>query len=202
MNPTKLKMKFIKELLINPSEAIVKAKKKKDVNKVSVLLLVEWLLIGLSIIIVFSNLACIPRVTTAATAFLIGIPSTLFFALLLKIVMRTLGGKGNYYEGLVSIAYGLFAISLGVLISSLFFYVPSIGFLFGLLILIMAGALSISTFYRAVKELFDVDMITTWVGIGLSAAGIVIGIYIMFILVLGGTPGLFQALETMRMWNI
>lgn len=195
-------MKVLKDLLIDPSEVIVRAKKKRNIDKVSALLLVEWILIGLGIIVVFSNIGCLSRVALAITAFLVGVPSALFFAFLLKVVMKTLGGRGSYYEGLASVAYGLFAVSLGILVAAPFFYIPAVGSLIGLLILAVAGALSISTFYRAVKELFAVDMITTWIGIGLSAAGIAIGIYLTIIFLLGGTPDFFQALETMKIWNI
>lgn len=194
-------MKVIKELLLNPVEAIKEAKRKKDIDKISALLLIEWFIIGIANVIVYANLGYLRMMSIGLTVFLAGIPLVLFFAFLLKIVMTTLGGKGDYYKGLASIVYGTFAIALGILISSPFFYVPKVGFLFGLFILSISGVLSVATFYRSVKELFETDIITTWIGIGLIAVGITIGIYLTLILLLGGTSNLLPVLSAFEQWK-
>jgi hypothetical protein len=195
-------MRIIKDLLINPGSAIIKAKNKKDVNRTSLLLLTEWIIIALSSAIAFPNFTLLEKIGTGFTLFFVGIPVSLFFAFLLRIIMKTLGGKGNYYDALKSIVYGLFGASIGGLIASPFVYVPYLGILFILLILSIATAISISTLYRSVKEFFSTDIITTWIGIGLAAGTIAIAVYATIILMLGGTSNFYQVLETMRMWNI
>jgi hypothetical protein len=182
-------MKIIKRLLLNPADAIRegKAVNKNNIEKVSSLLLIEWFIIGLANVIVYANLGKLTMFSLGLTVFFLGISLILFFAFLLKIVMITLGGKGNYYRALTALVYGTFALSIGILISSPFFYVPKFGFLFGLLFLSISGALSIATLYRAVKEFFETDIMTTWIGMGLVATGLTIGIYLTIILLLGGT---------------
>jgi len=189
-------MKIIKKLLLNPADAIKEAKNRKNVDTVSSLLLIEWFIIGLANVIVYANLGKLTMFSLGLAVFFIGIPMILFFALLLKIVMTTLGGKGNYYKALTALVYGTFALSIGILISSPFFYVPKFGFLFGLLFLSIAGALSISTLYRAVKEFFETDIMTTWIGIGLVLTGISLGVYLTIVLLLGGTPQFLPAIST------
>ncbi len=187
-------MKKIKEILINPVSAITRAKKEKNITRTSSLLVLEWVLIGLAITTI--SRGSLTGVMSALGAFIIGLPSVLFLALLLKIVMTTLGGKGKYFEGLTAVTYGLFVISLGILVSSGLFYLPLSGLLLALMTLSIVSALGIATFYRAVKELFSADMITTWVGIGLTSVGIVLGIYLTFTLLLAGNPNVFQNMLT------
>jgi hypothetical protein len=162
---------------------------------------IEWLLISVGIFIGFTNLGYMTKITSSVSVFLIGIPVTIFFAFLLKIIMTTLGGKGKYFEGLASMAYGLYTISLGVLIASPFFYLVGVGPMIAMLILVIAGSLSLATFYRAVKELFSTDMITTWIGIGLSTSGIVLGFYLTMVMILGGTPEFFSTFKALGMWK-
>ena len=181
-------MRILRKLLLNPVEAIREAKTKREVEKVSSLLLIEWFIIGIANIIIYANLGKLTMFSLGITVFLTGVPLVLFFAFLLKIVITTLGGKGGYYKALTALVYGTFALSIGILIASPFFYVPKFGFIFGLFILSIAGALSISTLYRSVKEFFGTDIITTWIGIGMIATAVSIGIYLTIILLLGGTP--------------
>ena len=195
-------MKILKELLLNPIEAINRVKRKKDVDRIGSLFIIEWFLIGLANIVVYWNLGYLTMFSLGLTVFLAGIPLILFFAFLLQIIMTTLGGDGNYYRALSAIVLGTFALSIGILVSSPFFYVPKVGFLFGLFILTIAGVLSLATFYRSVKELFNVDIITAWIGIGLVAAGVTIAIYLTIILLLGGTPDLLPAFSALGSWNL
>jgi hypothetical protein len=195
-------MRVVKELLLNPVEAIKKAKTKKEINKVSSLFIVEWFLIGIANVIIYANLGKLTMIGIGLAVFLIGIPLALFLAFLLSVIIKILGGRGSYYNGLTSIVYGTFAISIGILVSSPFFYVPKIGFVFSLFILIISGALSIATFYRSIKELFNIDIITTWIGLGLMVAAITFGVYLTLILLFGGTQGFLQMFSTLRTWNI
>jgi hypothetical protein len=196
-------MKIIKRLLLNPADAIRegKAVNKNNIEKVSSLLLIEWFIIGLANVIVYANLGKLTMFSLGLTVFFLGISLILFFAFLLKIVMITLGGKGNYYRALTALVYGTFALSIGILISSPFFYVPKFGFLFGLLFLSISGALSIATLYRAVKEFFETDIMTTWIGMGLVATGLTIGIYLTIILLLGGTSDFLPVISVFEGLN-
>jgi len=196
-------MKIVKKLLLNPVDVIREGKtiNKKNIGKVSSLLLIEWFIIGLANVIVYANLGKLTMFSLGLTVFFLGISLFLFFAFLLKIVMITLGGKGNYYRALTALVYGTFALSIGILISSPFFYVPKFGFLFGLLFLSISGALSIATLYRAVKEFFETDIMTTWIGMGLVATGLTIGIYLTIILLLGGTSDFLPVISVFEGLN-
>lgn len=189
--------------MLNPADAIRegKAVNKNNIEKVSSLLLIEWFIIGLANVIVYANLGKLTMFSLGLTVFFLGISLILFFAFLLKIVMITLGGKGNYYRALTALVYGTFALSIGILISSPFFYVPKFGFLFGLLFLSISGALSIATLYRAVKEFFETDIMTTWIGMGLVATGLTIGIYLTIILLLGGTSDFLPVISVFEGLN-
>ena len=191
-------METVKEFLINPSVAIAKAKKKRDINKVSLLLVLEWFIISLSILLAFSfRSSFLYSLSIAVMFFFVGIPLTLFLALLLKIVVTTLGGKGRYYEALASITYGMLSLSLGIFVSSILFNIPFLGILLGLLTLIASACLTIATFYRAVKELFSLEIFTAWIGIGLVMTGIIIGVYAAYIFLLGGTFTLLPTMTTL-----
>jgi hypothetical protein len=195
-------MRILKELLLNPIEAINRVKNRRDIDRIGSLFVIEWFLLGVANVIIYGNLGYLRMFSIGLTVFLAGIPIVLFFAFLLKIIITTLGGKGNYHRALASIVLGTFAISMGILLSSPFFYVPKVGFLFGLFILIVTGVLSLATFYRAVKELFGVDIMTAWIGIGLVAAGVTLGVYLTIILLLGGTPEFGQAFSALGTWNL
>lgn len=194
-------MRILKDLLINPAKVITK-EKGRNVNKIVSVFVIEWFMIGLANMIVYGNLGYLTMISLGITVFLVGMPLILFFAFLLKIIMTTLGGKGNYYKGLASIVYGTFAMSIGILVASPFFYIPKVGFLFSIFILTIAGALSLATFYRSVKELFGVDIITAWIGIGLVVGGITMGVYLTLVLLLGGTPEFIPTFSALGMWNL
>ncbi len=182
-------MKIIKELLTNPPAAISRAKREKDINKVLSFLLAEAILVSLAVMIASSVFGqTVAGTTTASAAFFVVLVGMLFLAFIIKIVMVTLGGKGKYREGLTAVVYGEFAIALGIFISSILLYLPMLGFVLAFFVLTVSVALGISTFYRAVKELFNVDMITTWVGIGLTVAGFIIAAYLLLLFVASSAP--------------
>lgn len=195
-------MRVVKELLLNPVEAIKKAKAKKDVESVSSLLVIEWLIIGLANAISFGNLGKTTMAYTGITIVLLGIPMTLFISFLLFIIMRNLSGRGSYYKALTSVTYGLFAMSIGILIASPFFYVPKVGFLFTLFIFSVSVVLSLSTLYKSVKELFETDIMTTWIGIGFIGVGLTLAVYLTILLLFGGTPNLAPIFSALKTWNL
>ncbi len=182
-------MKIVKELLTNPPAAIARAKREKDSNKVLSLLLAEAVLVGVSVMIISSIFGQTTAGATIASAvFFVVMIGILFSAFLIKTVMVTLGGRGKYREGLTAVVYGKFSLSLGIFISSILLYLPLLGSGLALLVLAASASLGISTFYRAVKELFNVDMITTWVGIGLTISGFILAVYILLLISFGGAP--------------
>jgi hypothetical protein len=195
-------MRFIKELLFNPIEAVKRTKVKRNIEKISSLLVVEWFIISIANIIMFGNLGKLTMISTGITVFLAGIPLTLFISLILFLIMRTLTGKGSYYKALTGITFGLFAISMGILISSPFVYVPKFGFLIMLLLLSITGSLSLAVFYRSIKELFDSDIVTTWIGMGLVGAGLMLAVYLTMLFLFGGTPNFQPVFSAMGALNL
>ena len=91
----------------------------------------------------------------------------------------------------------MLSLSLGIFVSSILFNIPFLGILLGLLTLIASACLTIATFYRAVKELFSLEIFTAWIGIGLVMTGIIIGVYAAYIFLLGGTFALLPTMTTL-----
>ncbi|MEM5801933.1 MAG: YIP1 family protein [Candidatus Aenigmatarchaeota archaeon] len=171
----------LKEILINPVSALAKAKRERNLNKTLIVLLVDWVIFALAALVVSRLLSTLATrgasFLLAPIVFFLGFLGSLFFALLTQILFDILGGKGKYFEALTPLAYSKFALSLGVFLASLFSMLPFIGLLLSLVVLSLFGAMGISIFYRGIKEMFGIDMITTWVGIGLLVLVLVFSFY-------------------------
>lgn len=175
------------EIVKNPVSALMKAKKSKNMNYTITTLVIAAILFALSSVIVLFNVLGITAalaVATFITVFLSVIVVGLLFGLLLHIITKTLGGKGDYFEGLTTITYALIAPSIGFLITAILMFVPWIGTPIGVIVLALTLAHGISLLYRGVKELYKVDMVTSlvvisvlimtivfamWMGVGFTA---------------------------------
>jgi len=170
------------EVVKYPAKALAGAKKKGEQHTIK-LLLINSLLIaaafGLflvrfsSLSTTFANIALI----AASTGFLLSIILSVFFAYILQIVVNTLGGNGKYMDGLAAMVYSLTALALGLFVSSLLLFIPSLGPVIALLILSVTSALSMATLYRAIKELFRTDMIVAFVSVSVLILSVVIAVY-------------------------
>jgi hypothetical protein len=172
-----------RELLTQPVAAIARAKKTKDINKTLVLLVVEWVIIGLGILVAFRELTKVVALSFFAT--LLGIICTLFSGLFTQIVFDTLGGKGKYYEGLTASVYAKFPISIGIFCASVISAVSIAAIIPAFIVMMIFVLLGLSTFYRAVKELFTVDTITAWVGMSILFLAVFVSFYLTLVFSIG-----------------
>ncbi|MBI4020242.1 MAG: hypothetical protein HY367_02835 [Candidatus Aenigmarchaeota archaeon] len=110
----------------------------------------------------------------------------LFYGWLAKLTFTTLGGKGNYFEGLTTIAVPLKLLSIGFIISAIFSYVPIVGSVVAFIALAISGVLAYSMMLRAAKELFATDMITAFVGVTVLMTITILAFYGAFVFGLAG----------------
>jgi hypothetical protein len=159
-----------------PAEAIAAAKKKPTYGDALGTLIVDGIIIAVTVAIFVTQLGGMAGLGTMFSqglgmatvgAFVLTFVGGLFFALLTKLVVNTLGGKGDYLHGLTVVAYSLAAPATGLLVTAIFFTVQWIGPLVGFLAIAVALALGFATLYRSIKELFATDMITALVAVGI-----------------------------------
>ncbi|MEM5782059.1 MAG: YIP1 family protein [Candidatus Aenigmatarchaeota archaeon] len=173
-------MERIKEILLNPLIAINKAKKEKDLNKTLLILILSWILVGLSFILVFYKTTTILMAFgSALTVFLFGILFSIFYSYIANIIMNILGGKGKYYESLTAATYSSLPISFGILLTAIISSINSMlgGFL-GFIIIAITAALSLSIYFKAIKEFYLTDMLTTFVGFLIIIYVFIIAVYV------------------------
>jgi len=163
------------KLLMAPAEAIMAARKKATFGDALGTLIVDGIVLAVAAAIFVTQLGSMTGLgamlgqglgMVAVSVFVLTFVGGLFFALLTKLVVNTLGGKGDYVHGLTVDAYSLAAPSVASLVTAIFFAVQWVGPIVGFLALSLGIALGISTFYRAIKELFATDMITALVAVG------------------------------------
>ncbi len=102
----------------------------------------------------------------------------IIFSFLSNISMKTLAGKGTYYNALTSLVYSNFAPSIGVLIFTALFWLSNFittkGMIYSktinnllsaiaLLILIITLLLGFSTYYKSMKELYETNYMAVFI---------------------------------------
>lgn len=187
----------MKQLLTNPVSAINDAKRSIKQDKVLTVLISEWVLFGLAFAIALQNFGMSAALRVGFAVAVAGAVFTLFGGFLIQIVFTVLGGKGNYWTGLTTSVYENFPLAVGVFLASLLFRVPFIGVFLGALILIVMAITALSIFFRAIKELFRVDIITAWIGISILLLAFFVAIYTSMILFSASSPSI---LNLMRIW--
>lgn len=168
---------MMSQLLFNPTSEILKAKKEKNLNSTLIILLIESILIGLAAYILSTKTLAQPLL--AILVVFLYLASKLFYGFLIQIVFTVLGGKGKYFEGLTSIVYAMFPIASSFFVSSILVLIHPVGVLLSIIILLIFSVMGVSTFYRGVKELFNVDMIVAWIGISILVLSTVVAMYLM-----------------------
>jgi len=185
-------LKTINEIFANPVGALMKAKKEKNIEKTLIILVVDWVLLALSFLLVGSNFLYVYFM--AMMIFSLGITGSIFVALLAKFVFNILGGKGGYFEALTPLAYSELPISVGFLLAGIISLIPYIGMILTVVPIAIFAALGIPTFYRGIKEMFGLDMITTLVGISILAGVMIISFYASMLLYGLSSPNLISLL--------
>lgn len=175
-------MERVSEILTNPVTAILKAKKEKNIAKTLFILIFSWILIGISFFLVlYRTTIALVSFGSGLAVFLFGILFSIFYSYITDIVMNILGGKGKYYESLTATTYSSLPISIGLLLTSILSSLhPMLGGIIGFLAIVITTALSLSIYFRAIKELYSTDMIITFVGFLLIIFVLMIAFYLSF----------------------
>ncbi len=181
-------------LVVKDSPRAINMLKKHNLHVAVKLLVVSSLIFALGTSIIFSKIM-ITSGSFSGTAFA-GIALTVFslltllglgMGLVLEFIAANLGGKGKYYESLASVAVFIAAPSLGIFVASLLFFVPFVGVLLGPFIMALTFGIGLSSFYKAIKELFRVDMVTSFVTVSVFIVSFFVLIYGAFALALLST---------------
>jgi hypothetical protein len=174
-------MRLLKDLILNPVNVIKEAKRKKDINKSFMVLLINSILLFFSFLLFTYPSSLIRleyKIGISFIVFVLNVFGAILLSFFLELIFSILGGKGKFYEGLTSVSYAEFPLSLALFISSLFFQIPGIGLLLSSVLLTIFGLISLSSWLRAIKEFFDVDWIVVWIGICVIGTSLVIAIYL------------------------
>ncbi len=188
------------KLLWDPSDAISDIKQKKSYSTVLLTLLMISLFLGLST--VFFSWLFVPlqkAVFFGAGMFGWIILVSLYFGLATKVTMKGLTGAGDYFSGLTSMVYPYFPFSAGILLSSVCL-VWSVALnnqlmnflFFGIIALILplTLCLSLASFYKCAKELFDTNMFTAVLGLLIIKISSIILLLVLYGAFLMATKGI------------
>jgi len=189
------------KLFSDPAAAVLQVTKgkKKTTSRAMTILLITSFLVALAACIASTKLgvAAVPALMLGSlpaalaligfVVFLLVLISGLFFAWLIKIAATTLGGKGKYLDGLFVISLSTFAPAVGLLIASVFFETAAfnlygIGTAVSVLSIVVTVVLMFATMYRSAKEIFAMDMITTYVMVSI----IIIAVTVIYLLSFAG----------------
>jgi len=164
------------KLLTAPAEAIAIAKKRASYGDALGTLIVDGIIMAIATAIFITQIGAMSSLgviegqglgMAAIGMFVLTFLGGLFFALLVNLVTNTLGGNGDYLHGLTTTAYTLAAPAIGFLATAIFFVIPWVGPIIGLLALSIGIALGVATLYRAIKDLYATDMVTSLVAVGI-----------------------------------
>jgi len=180
------------KILLAPDKAILEAKKQRNLTKSIIVLLISSLLFLATTVVYYWSTNKLgdllkPDFPVAIYAFIVPFVGSLFLGIVLVLIINTLGGNGVYFDGLTSLSYSLLPLSIGIFllitINSLTMTITdmNINMITGLIAFAIGTfftAESVAIMYRTIKELFETDMITAFVGAAVLSAAIVIPLYV------------------------
>ena len=186
---------LMRQLLTDPVVAINRAKHQRNYNELLALVFIEWVLVGLGLAVTLRDFGVPAALSFGVAIGACGIVLTLFGGFLLQLVFHVLGGKGTYWTGLTVSAYSKFPLAFAILLGSILFTIPFIGTVVGVVLFIVMAILSFSTLYRSIKELFQVDIVTAWIGVSVLLLSFVVTVYLSIILLSPHFPALLSFLR-------
>jgi hypothetical protein len=168
-------------ILTKPVEALLEAKQDKSMTKALSELVVASLLFAIAAFIgagqLFAGFISIPSVASLVAGGQALLAVAVFFGVLVlgliagyvaKVIFQTLGsGKADFVSGLTPLSYAWLLTAVGMIVAVLLNYIPVAGPFLGGLIALYFFALATAVVFRGFKEMFEVDMITVLVGVGL-----------------------------------
>ncbi|MDO8428087.1 MAG: YIP1 family protein [Candidatus Diapherotrites archaeon] len=167
-------------VLTNPIEALMEAKKEASLGKAFVELIIAAVLFAVAAYLglgqLFSGLANVPGIGSLVSGGALFLAAGVFFAVIVfgviagfiaTQIFKILGGTGGFSAGLTPLAYSWFLTSVGVVLAILLNFIPIIGALLATLVLLYFFAVGTAVSFRGFKELFDIDYVTVLVGVTL-----------------------------------
>lgn len=166
------------EILWNP----LKTKKDASIERSATLMVGEAVILAVATGIAMAKTQMFIAGTSAIAVFVAVIFGVLYFAIVLKGVIKALLNKGEYQHALAVVTNSLLAISIGILIASILTYVPVIGIGLAYLVFVPFAGLSYAVMFKLIKNLYGTDMITSFVTVTILWTVIILSIYVIFAL--------------------
>ncbi|MBN2203213.1 MAG: hypothetical protein JW700_03455 [Candidatus Aenigmarchaeota archaeon] len=185
--------KTLGKIMTNPVEAVKDAKKKKDVSGTVLILMLSWLLIGLSLSLVSLNTYnLIVSISVGITIVIIGSLLSVFVGYLLTKIMNILGGSGKFIDGVIVISYSIFPITPAFLVTALLSMIdPAVGFI-GFILMAVQIAQGFSIYFRATGDLFKTNMTKVLIGFLIMLYVLMLSMSLTLALTSGTTISLFD----------
>jgi len=185
------------DLVLDPVAVLMKVKQEKNMGFSLGIAALIGLIVAVIVIATVGLFAFSPLSSSSAVQGMSGVTLVIEFilaavvvfilevagGLLVSRVMKTLGGTGAFFEGLSAIAVSCFVASISGLIAIFAIItsrIPYLGLIIGAIIGFVAlvyFAMSLALFYRSLKELFETDMITAFVGTSILTVAIFVSVY-------------------------
>ncbi|MDI6807183.1 MAG: hypothetical protein QMD14_05270 [Candidatus Aenigmarchaeota archaeon] len=166
-----------------------KIEKERNLVKGAAALLIAAILLALSVAIGMPQVAALlPGIVVIRPELAVTLifPATfiggLILGAVLTAVMKMLGLKGKYFDGLATITYPTLILSVGMIITALVTYIPYVGGVIAFFVVLVFATLGFTAYFRLLMDLFKADLITALVAIlivtgvvsmALSAAGMI-----------------------------
>lgn len=167
------------EILKTPLTAIKKAKREKNINKTVGILVVTWILFGISFfILAIKTYTPLVSLGMSLSIFLLGLLCNLFCGYLTTVVINVLGGRGKYYHGLTAATYTLYPLSIGFIITALLSLIHPALSLIGFIVIAVKAALGFSIYFRSVKEFFNTNMLIALIGFLILIYVFIVAMYV------------------------
>ena len=171
-------LKTLMMILNDPLKAVKQASKVK-IGHVLLILLLAWGLIGFGLFMVSVKVfSLIVAFAIGTIGFVAGALLTVFFAYLLTRVMNIIGARGKFINAITILAYSLFPVSVAIIITSMLAFVHSALGVIGFIVIAIQVALSLSLFFRMMKDLFRTNMINVLVGFFIIVYVIMASVYL------------------------
>ena len=180
--------------LRNPSEAILESKKKKSIGKTIGYLALSAVLLAIAAAISSAKTGLLlgmigtGPLILAVGVFLLVLVGAFVVGWIVALVATILGGKGDQYEGLTSVANALVVPSIGALVAVLVSFIPYVGVPLLFLVLAISISVGLASLYRSVKELFSTDMITAFVVVSVLSLALILALFATMISLSASMP--------------
>jgi hypothetical protein len=162
----------------------IKSFKKESIFKSLIYLIASSLMFSAGLLLFSTKLKLIPEafLIYAIVGSLFGIIGLfLVFAFFFSVAMHVLDGKGGFYEGLATTVLSVSPIATAAMLAGAISFIPY-GIFLSILVMIYGVVLGSAVFFRAGKELFNLDYFAVFVGVLITKLPLLLACCLYFIL--------------------